>query len=109
MGTESALIYPSVTLANLGGLPALVEPQDLIVVDQYAHNSIVGGTKIAQANGVRVVTIDHNGLALDRVLLESKPYRTAIIAIDGVYSMSGAIAAMPGLDQVAPAQRRAVH
>src|SRR5437588_2282714 len=59
MGTESALIYPSVTLANLGALPALVEPQDLIAVDEFAHNSIVEGTKVAQANGVPVVTFDH--------------------------------------------------
>ena len=102
MGTESALIYPSVTLANLGALPALVEPQDLIAVDEFAHNSIVEGTKVAQSNGVRVVTFDHNSAeALERVLLGSKPYRNAIVAIDGVYSMSGAIAAMPELDRVA--------
>jgi glycine C-acetyltransferase len=102
MGTESSLIYPSVTLANLGALPALVEPQDLIVVDEFAHNSIVEGTKVARSNGVRVVTFDHNSAeALEQVLLESKPYRNAIVAIDGVYSMSGAIAAMPELDRVA--------
>jgi 7-keto-8-aminopelargonate synthetase-like enzyme len=102
MGTESALIYPSVTLANLGALPSLVEPQDLIAVDEFAHNSIVEGTKVARSNGVRVVTFDHNSAdALERVLLESKPYRNAIVAIDGVYSMSGAIAAMPELDRVA--------
>jgi 7-keto-8-aminopelargonate synthetase-like enzyme len=102
MGTESALIYPSVTLANLGALPALVEPHDLMVVDEFAHNSIVEGTKVARSNGVPVVTFDHNSAdALERVLLESKPYRNAVIAIDGVYSMSGAIAAMPELDRVA--------
>jgi glycine C-acetyltransferase len=101
IGTESALIYPSVTLANLGALPALVEPQDLIVVDEFAHNSIVEGTKVAQANGVRVVSFGHNSaVALERALIESKPYRAAIVAIDGVYSMSGAIAAMLELDEV---------
>jgi glycine C-acetyltransferase len=102
MGTEAALIYPSVTLANFGALPALVEPQDLLVVDEYAHNSIVEGTKAAQANGVRVVSFSHNSAAaLERVLTESKPYRSAVIAIDGVYSMSGAIAAMSELNEVA--------
>jgi 7-keto-8-aminopelargonate synthetase-like enzyme len=102
MGTEAAVIYPSVTLANFGALPALVEPQDLIVVDEYAHNSIVEGTKAAQANGVRVVTFAHNDAAdLERVLIAAKPYRTAVIAIDGVYSMSGAIAAMRELNEVA--------
>jgi glycine C-acetyltransferase len=102
VGTEAALIYPSVTLANFGALPALVEPQDLIAVDEYAHNSIVEGTKVAQANGVRVVTFDHNSAeALERVLIAAKPYRNAIIAIDGVYSMSGSIAPMKELNEVA--------
>jgi glycine C-acetyltransferase len=102
MGTEAAVIYPSVTLANFGALPALVEPRDLLVVDEYAHNSIMEGTKAAQANGVRVVSFSHNNAtALEQVLTESKPYRSAIIAIDGVYSMSGAIAAMSELNEVA--------
>ena len=80
----------------------MVEPEDLIAVDEYAHNSIVEGTKVAQANGVRVVSFGHNdAAALQRVLLESMPYRTAIVAVDGVYSMSGALAALPELDQVA--------
>jgi glycine C-acetyltransferase len=102
MGTESALIYPSVTLANFGALAALVEAQDLIVVDEYAHNSIVEGAKVAQANGVRVVPFAHNNaMALEKTLMDAKPYRSAVIAIDGVYSMSGAIAAMKDLNEVA--------
>lgn len=102
MGTEAAMIFPSVTLANLGALPGLVEAQDLIVVDEYAHNSILEGTKLARANGVRVVSFSHNDpMALERVLRESRPYRTAVVAIDGVYSMSGAIADMAGLNRVA--------
>jgi len=40
MGTESAIIYPSVTLANTGALPGLVTRHDVIVADQFAHNSI---------------------------------------------------------------------
>jgi glycine C-acetyltransferase len=102
MGTEAAMIFPSVTLANVGALPGLVEPQDLIVVDEFAHNSILEGTKIARAGGVRVVSFAHNdAAALQRVLRESRPYRTAVVAIDGVYSMSGAMAALQDLNAVA--------
>src|SRR5262249_1489633 len=43
LGTEAALIYPSVTLANLGALPGLVGRQDLLVVDEHANNSIQEG------------------------------------------------------------------
>src|SRR5260221_10409998 len=34
LGTEAALIYPSVTLANTGALPGLVTRQDVLVADQ---------------------------------------------------------------------------
>lgn len=102
LGTEAAMIFPSVTLANMGALPGLVDPQDLIVVDEFAHNSIQEGVKLAKANGVRVVNFRHNDPAdLGRVLVRSRPYRTALVAIDGVYSMSGAIADMAGLNRIA--------
>lgn len=102
LGTEAAVIFPSVTLANLGALPGLVEQQDVIAVDEFAHNSILEGVKLARANGVRVVSFRHNDpLALERVLRESRPYRTALVAIDGVYSMSGAVADMAGLNRIA--------
>ena len=59
LGTEATLIYPSVTLANMGAIPGLVSRQDLLVVDQHAHNSIQEGDKIAKANGVPVLTFSH--------------------------------------------------
>jgi 7-keto-8-aminopelargonate synthetase-like enzyme len=102
MGTEAAVIFPSVTLANLGVLPGIVGPQDIIVIDEFAHNSIQEGTRIAQANGSRVITVKHNSAeALEEALIAAKPYRCAVIAIDGVYSMRGTIAAMRELDEVA--------
>src|SRR5436190_23682642 len=51
LGTEAALIYPSVTLANMGAIPGLVARRDLLVVDEHAHNSMQEGAKIAKANG----------------------------------------------------------
>src|SRR5205823_2384178 len=52
LGTEAVLIYPSVTLANMGAIPGLVSRRDLLVIDEHAHNSMQEGAKIAQANGV---------------------------------------------------------
>lgn len=110
IGTEAAMIFPSVTLANMGALPGLVEPADLIAIDEFAHNSILEGTKLARANGVRVVSFSHNDpAALERVLIESQPYRTALVAIDGVYSMSGAIANMARLNEVARRHRAVLY
>ena len=108
LGTEATLIYPSVTLANLGAIPGLVGRQDLLVVDEQAHNSIQEGAKIAKANGVRVATFGHcDPAALTRVLDGAEPYRVAIVALDGVYSMSGALPPLAELNSVAR-DRRAV-
>lgn len=102
MGTEAALIYPSVTLANQGALPGLVTRHDVIVADQFAHNSIDEGMKIAKGRGVRAAKFAHNDPAdLARVLAELRPYRHAVIAVDGVYSMSGELPLLREFQHVA--------
>lgn len=102
MGTEAALIYPSVTLANISVLPGIATRHDVIVSDQMAHNSIEEGMKIAKARGVRTAKFNHNDTAdLLRVLKELRPYRHAVIAVDGVYSMSGAQPPLKELQKLA--------
>jgi glycine C-acetyltransferase len=101
LGTEATLIYPSVTLANLGAIPGLVGRQDVLVVEEQAHNSIQEGAKIAKANGVRVVTFSHcDAAALENVLQKAGDYRCAVVALDGVYSMSGALPPLAALNEV---------
>ncbi len=101
LGTEAALIYPSVSLTNLGALPGLVTKRDLLVIDEHAHNSMQDGAKIAQANGVRVVPFSHcDPDDLDRTLDAAGEYRVAVVAIDGVYSMTGALPPLAKLNEV---------
>jgi glycine C-acetyltransferase len=101
LGTEAALIYPSVSLANMGAIPGLVSKRDLLVIDEHAHNSMQEGAKIAQANGVRVVMFSHcDPDDLRRVLTAAGAYRVAVVAIDGVYSMSGALPPLARLNEV---------
>jgi 7-keto-8-aminopelargonate synthetase-like enzyme len=108
LGTPAVLIYPSVSLANLGALPGLVGRRDALVVDEQAHNSIHEGSKLAKADGVPVLSFGHCDPAdLERVLDEAGTYRTAVVALDGVYSMSGALPPLAQLNAVA-LRRRAV-
>jgi 7-keto-8-aminopelargonate synthetase-like enzyme len=110
LGTEATLIYPSVTLANLGAIPGLVGRQDLLVVDEQAHNSIQEGAKIARANGVRVLTFSHcDPVALEKVFRTAGDYRVALVAIDGVYSMSGELPPLRRLNEVALAHRAVLY
>ena len=90
MRAESALIFPSVSLANLGALPALVTRRDVLVCDHFAHKSVQQGVKLARANGVRTASFAHDDPDdLERTLRDLRPYRHAVVACDGVYSMSG--------------------
>lgn len=109
LGTEACLIYPSVTLANMGAIPGLVGRQDLLVVDEHAHNSIQEGAKIARANGTPVLTFSHcNPKALEQVL-KSATYRVGVVAIDGVYSMTGALPPLAELNEVAKAYNAVLY
>ncbi|MHB1424651.1 MAG: aminotransferase class I/II-fold pyridoxal phosphate-dependent enzyme [Gemmataceae bacterium] len=108
LGTEATLIYPSVTLANMGAIPGLVGRQDVLIVDEQAHNSIQEGAKIAKANGTRVCFFAHgNPQALAKALDEIGDYRCAVVAIDGVYSMSGELPPLAELNRVC-LERRAI-
>ncbi len=108
LGIQAALIYPSVSLANLGAIPGLVGKRDLLVIDEHAHNSMQEGAKIAQANGARVIPYSHcDPDDLDRTLSGAGEYRVALVAIDGVYSMTGALPPLAPLNKVC-LQRNAV-
>lgn len=101
LGTEDTLIYPSVSLANLGALPGIVGRKDLLILDEHAHNSMQEGAKIAQANGARLATFSHSDPAdLERVFDDAGEYRLGVVAIDGIYSMSGALPPLADLNEV---------
>ncbi len=104
LGVESVLIYPSVMLANLGAIPGLTGRHDAIALDEMAHSSMQEAAKIARTNGTKVATFAHSDpAALEQTLEGMRPYRSALVCIDGVYSMSGKIPPMAELDEVARA------
>jgi glycine C-acetyltransferase len=110
LGTPAVLIYPSVSLANLGAIPGLVGRRDLLVVDEQAHNSIHEGCKLARADGVRVLSFAHcDPDDLARTLDEADAYRVAVVCLDGVYSMSGAVPPLAELNRVALARRAVLY
>ena len=60
--------------------------------------------RIAKARGVRTAKFEHNDPAdLDRLLASLRPYRHAVVALDGVYSMSGHLPPLADFQRVARA------
>ena len=88
LGTRSAIVFVSGHATNVTTVGHLMGPEDLIVHDALAHNSIIQG---AQLSGATRRAFAHNDwLALDAHLSEVRHHhRRVLIAIEGVYSMDG--------------------
>ncbi len=95
-GTDAACVFGSGYLANMGVIPAVVGPGDLILIDELAHACIWAGAKLS---GARTLAFKHNDIAdLERLLrAERAAARHALVATDGVFSMDGDIAPLDQL------------
>ncbi|MGE3619881.1 MAG: aminotransferase class I/II-fold pyridoxal phosphate-dependent enzyme [Acidimicrobiia bacterium] len=102
VGAPGTLVFPTVTLIHQGLLPLLVGRTGALVVDQAAHHSIQEASALARDRGATVRTFRHGDLdALDHLLTRLAPSRRRVVAVDGVYSMSGRTADLPALVEVA--------
>lgn len=99
---ESALIFNTGYMTNLGVIYALTKENDVIFSDQLNHASIIDGTRISKAK-VKVYkhkdTKDLENLILDE--LKSNNDGNLFIVSDGVFSMDGDIAPLPELVEIA--------
>jgi len=99
-GTEAACVFGSGYLANTGVIPALVGPQDLVVVDELSHACIHAGAKLS---GADVHLYRHADVVAAEAILAAQrsKKKRALIATDGVFSMDGDLAPIAALAQLA--------
>ncbi len=97
-GKEAALVFSTGYQANLGLISGLVGRGDIVFLDKLDHASIVDGAKMSFGETER---FNHGDLEqLDR-LLQKRADRGKMIIVDGVYSMEGNVADVPGLVRLA--------
>ncbi len=102
-GTEAVLTFQSGFSANTGVIPTITGEQDLIVSDALNHASIIDGMRLSKAP--RKVFAHRDVDALRQVLAEARqegglaglPHRLILVVTDGVFSMDGDIAPLPGI------------
>ena len=94
LATPAALAFVSGHATNVTTIGHLLGPDDLILHDILAHNSIVQGAMLAGAT--RRAFAHNDWQALDTLLSEVRHrYRRVLIAIEGVYSMDGDFPELP--------------
>ncbi|MCF6434245.1 amino acid adenylation domain-containing protein [Pseudoalteromonas sp. MMG022] len=86
VGKPAACLFPTGYTANVGAVAGLLGENDVVVIDQLCHASIVDGARLC---GAKVRTFKHNDVDDLATVLESEssPYRTVLVIIEGVYSM----------------------
>jgi glycine C-acetyltransferase len=114
-GTEAVLTFQSGFSANTGVIPTITGESDLIVSDALNHASIIDGMRLSKAP--RKVYPHGDVAALRGILEEAReqgrpdgagPYRLILVVTDGVFSMDGDIAPLPGIVEAAEAFGAAV-
>src|SRR3989454_4772786 len=95
---ESCLVFSTGYQANLGVISGLVGRADVVFLDKLDHASIVDGAKMSHGETVR---FNHGDLAgLERKLQRVPEGTGTMVIVDGIYSMEGDIADVPGLLRV---------
>jgi 8-amino-7-oxononanoate synthase len=96
---EAVATFASGYDANIAAITSLFGPGDHALLDQYAHQSIMDGVRMA---GCETRRFRHNDMEdLERQLNRIEPERGRLIAVDGVFSMEGDIAPLPEIVRIA--------
>ena len=99
LGTEATILFPSCFDANAGLFEVLLNDQDAVISDALNHASIIDGIRLCKARRLRFANRDLG--ELEARLVEASDARRRLIATDGVFSMDGYIADLPGICDLA--------
>ena len=95
MRCDAALTFSTGFQVNLGVISSLVDRRDVVILDNLDHACILDGARLSFG---RVLKYAHNDMdALEERLRSVGDDRSALIVIDGVFSMEGDLADLPGI------------
>lgn len=91
---EDAITFVSGHATNVSTIGYLFGPRDLILHDEFIHNSVLQGT---QLSGARRLPFPHNDwAALDAILEDQRhQFERVLIVLEGIYSMDGDFPDLP--------------
>ena len=96
---DAALVFSTGYQVNIGVIPTVTGRNDYILIDELDHASIIEATRLSFA---KVLKFRHNDMhSLERLLKKCEPGKIKLIVVDGIYSMEGDIANLPGIVKLA--------
>ena len=101
-GRPRALLFSTGYMANLGVLQALAGRHDWVLEDRLNHASLIDASRLARCRVRRYRHADPDHAAT--LLAETGAGQSSIIVTDGVFSMDGDLAPLPGLAHAARRQ-----
>lgn len=95
---ETALLFSTGYMANVGVLSALAEKEDVIILDKLSHASLIDGARLS---GAQMRVFPHKNYdRCEEILKNSSNKRRKIIATDSIFSMDGDCADVKALSKL---------
>lgn len=94
------VVTTTTTLGHCAVLPLIIEENDVILLDQYVHNSVRMASCLCKAHGTKLTVVRHNDMGhLADVIQRKKDAgaRNIWYLADGIYSMQGDMLKLGGL------------
>jgi len=99
MKKEAALTFSTGFQTNQGIISTLIGKGDAVLMDRMDHASIIDACRLSFGD---VYKFKHNDMAdLERILSSLSPDQGKLIVVDGVFSMEGDVADLPGIVKLA--------
>jgi 8-amino-7-oxononanoate synthase len=100
-GRQRALLFSTGYMANLAAITCLAGRDSRVVMDRLCHASLIDATRLS---GARLKRFTHGDAGAAGAALRSETTAgDALLVTDGVFSMDGDLAPLPGLSTVAAA------
>ncbi|MCL4525997.1 MAG: aminotransferase class I/II-fold pyridoxal phosphate-dependent enzyme, partial [Gammaproteobacteria bacterium] len=98
-GVDDAIVMVSGHATNVTSIGHLFGPNDLVLHDEYAHNSIIQGISLS---GAKRLSFPHNDLgALEQILTQQRRQaERVLVVVEGIYSMDGDYPDLPRLIEI---------
>jgi 8-amino-7-oxononanoate synthase len=94
---EMAITFSTGFQSNMGVISTIAGRNDTIYLDRLDHASIIDGSRMSYG---RVLKYRHNDHEHLRYMLENNRQHPGVIVTDGVFSMEGDLADIPGLVEI---------